>query len=169
MFDFKLAQYADTVVLVKVAAGGRSLRVDFRPPSAGGATGPLYTQMVAEMNAVMAGLTASGVAGLAGVPAVLEGLVWWQGWSDLDQPDGYADLLQFLISDVRSALGEASLPVVVAATGNGYDAGNARARLESEQRLGAQDGCPHSSGDSTPFEMRFPPLTKRSTQLVQRQ
>ena len=38
-----------------------------------------------------------------------------------------------------------------------------------EQRLEAQDGCPHSSGDSTPFEMRFPPLTKRSTQLVQRQ
>lgn len=129
------------MVLVKVAVGGTSLRYNFRPPSSepvdGRETGELYREMIDVTRAVMAGVgDSSALPALRGLPAVLEGFFWWQGWNDLDQPQGYGALLQHLIADLRSDLGISELPVVVAATGNGYD--GARQQLVEEQRTATE-------------------------------
>lgn len=131
----------DPVVLVKVAEGGRSLRYDFRPPSAGSVdgtkTGRLYRAIIDEVTAVMAGVGDSReLPALRGLPASLEGFFWLQGWNDLSEPVGYGDLLQQLIADLRSDLNVPKLPAVIAATGNGYS--GARERLVEEQRNAAE-------------------------------
>lgn len=131
----------DPVLLVKVAVGGRSLRYNFRPPSAGPVdgrqTGELYQAMVDETLRVMAGIgDGSALPGLEGLPASLEGFFWFQGWNDLGEPDGYGKLLEQLLADVRADLGVTELPVVVGATGNGYE--GARQKLTAEQRAAAE-------------------------------
>jgi len=127
----------DTVVLVKYAAGGKSLRNDFRPPSAGD-TGSYFSGMVSEILAVMAGLPTA--VAFAGQPILLEGFFWFQGWNDLGEPNGYGQLLQSLVADLRTELGAPLLPVVVSSTGNGYD--GARETLVSEQEAGAVASSP---------------------------
>jgi alpha-galactosidase len=106
------AYAADTVVLLKYAMGGRSLRRDFRPPSAGGTVGADYENMRSTVLTVLSGVSSSALPAFAGRPAVLEGLFWWQGWNDLDQPDGYNQLLAQLVTDLRHDLGKPALPVV---------------------------------------------------------
>lgn len=134
----------DPVVLVKVAVGGRSLRHDFRPPSATATTHPdgresgyLYRAMVDEVRAVLAGVgDSAALPSLRGLPPGLEGFFWLQGWNDLSEPAGYGALLQQLIGDLRSDLGVPELPAVIGATGNGYD--GAREQLVEEQRTAAE-------------------------------
>ena len=47
MFAHQLdAYYEDPVLIIKTAWGGKSLAVDFRPPSAGGTTGEYYNAMI---------------------------------------------------------------------------------------------------------------------------
>jgi len=46
--------YDDQVLLLKIAWGGTSLAVDFRPPSSGGTVGPYYTEMMSIINAFKA-------------------------------------------------------------------------------------------------------------------
>ena len=43
------------VLLIKIAWGGKSLAVDFRPPSAGGEVGPYYTELVERVRDVRQG------------------------------------------------------------------------------------------------------------------
>ena len=38
--------YANPVLIIKTAWGGKSLAEDFRPPSSGGTTGPYYKEMI---------------------------------------------------------------------------------------------------------------------------
>lgn len=45
--------YADQVLIIKQAWGGKSLAVDFRPPSSGGTTGAYYTTMLTNVNDVL--------------------------------------------------------------------------------------------------------------------
>ena len=44
--------FSEPVLIIKTAWGGKSLHVDFRPPSAGGATGPWYQKMLKEFEGV---------------------------------------------------------------------------------------------------------------------
>ena len=44
---------ADEVLIIKTAWGGKSLAVDFRPPSSGGDTGPFYMLMVSKVRLVL--------------------------------------------------------------------------------------------------------------------
>lgn len=112
--------YADPVLLIKISWGGRSLSQDFRPPSASGETGPDYTNMIALYREALAAVPFA-LPTLSGLPTVLEGFVWFQGWNDLANPSEYAQLLELLIADVRADLNFPDGVVAVGATGNGWE------------------------------------------------
>jgi hypothetical protein len=127
--------YDEPVLLVKTAWGGKSLQVDFRPPSAGGEVGPYYTRMLREIEEGIAHAQATWPAFREREPRVC-GFVWFQGWNDMFTEGGeeaYARNLVALASDVRAALGAPDLPFVVGETGN---AGSASFR--EQQRVGTE-------------------------------
>lgn len=128
-------QLAEPVLLVKTAWGGKSLAVDFRPPSAGG-PGPFYTRMLAEYREALAQLSTDHPR-LAKHTPKLAGFVWFQGWNDACDDAAtaaYATNLTHLIGDLRREFGEPTLPIVVGETGN-WD-GEAFRRA---QQLGTRD------------------------------
>ena len=124
------------VVLIKCAWGGKSLAVDFRPPSAGR---PPYT-LGAQADAAIAqdpaiigryyretlALTKAALADLKHlVPGsdgryVLSGFGWHQGWNDRinDRFNAeYESNMAHFIRDMRKDLGAPALPFVIAETG----------------------------------------------------
>ena len=108
--------FDEPVLLVKTAWGGKSLHVDFRPPSAGGATGPYYTLMISQVREAVRQM-ATRFPALAGRRAELAGFVWWHGWNDgcdaREAAPAYAENLAHLIRDVRRDLAAPALPVVI--------------------------------------------------------
>jgi hypothetical protein len=94
--------------------GGKSLFVDFRPPSSGGQVGPYYTKTVEEIRAAL--------ADLGDQKYVLAGFYWQQGWNDMCEPlaiPEYADNLVNLVKDIRKEFNVPKMPVVVGELGNG--------------------------------------------------
>lgn len=111
--------FDEPVLLVKVAWGGKSLAVDFRPPSAGGEVGASYTQLVDHVHDVLAHLDALDPT-LAGRTPELVGFGWHQGWNDRIDPafnDAYEENLAAFLRDIRRDLGAPALPFVIAETG----------------------------------------------------
>ncbi len=108
--------FENPVLLVKTAWGGKSLYADFRPPSAGGAVGPYYLRMVAEVRAALTNL-ANDFPKWAGNGFELAGLVWYHGWNDGVQPTTavpeYEQNLAHLIQDLRKEFDAPQLPVVI--------------------------------------------------------
>jgi hypothetical protein len=104
------------VLIVKTAWGGKSLNVDFRPPSSGGQVGPYYTRMLREIQEALADLKKDFPA-YDGRGYELAGFVWWHGWNDFCDPKGavpaYEQNLVNLINDVRNDLKAPKLPVVI--------------------------------------------------------
>ncbi len=104
------------VLLIKTAWGGKSLYVDYRPPSSGGTTGPYYTMMIDQVKEGLASIGMDFPKSKA-KGYELAGLVWYQGWNDGCDPKNavpeYEANLVNLIKDVRKDLGAANLPVVV--------------------------------------------------------
>ena len=75
-FGNVMGDYLDEpVLLIKTAWGGKSLYVDFRPPSSGGQVGPYYTKMIEEVRAAL--------ADLGDQKYEIAGFVWQQGWNDM--------------------------------------------------------------------------------------
>jgi len=120
----------EPVLLVKVAWGGKSLAVDFRPPSAGGEVGPFYTQLVEHVRDVLAHAGELHPA-LAERELELAGFAWHQGWNDrIDQAfnEAYEENLTAFIHDIRRELGVPDLPFAIAETGmSGPDESHPRA------------------------------------------
>src|SRR4051794_177545 len=142
--------FAEPVLLVKAAWGGRSLYRDFRPPSAGlppadvldrqlaearkkkaDATledvkrpfGASYRAMLDEVTGTLANLKTL-FPDLAGREPELAGLIWFQGWNDMIDATAtkeYAANLAHFIRDVRKDLKAPTLPVVVGQMGVGGD------------------------------------------------
>jgi hypothetical protein len=138
--------YADQVLLIKTAWGGRSLYRDFRPPSAGlpadkvldklladvqkqkpAATlddvkktfGASYRAMFEEVNITLRDLKKL-FPDYTGQGYELAGFVWFQGWNDMistDATDEYASNLGHLIRDIRKDFRSLKLPVVVGQMG----------------------------------------------------
>jgi Carbohydrate esterase, sialic acid-specific acetylesterase len=108
--------FAEQVLLIKTAWGGKSLYKDFRPPSAGGEVGPYYTKMVAEVREAVKDLKKDFPA-YADQGYELAGFVWYQGWNDGVDPKKaipeYEQNLAHLINDVRKEFKAPGLPVVV--------------------------------------------------------
>lgn len=143
--------FAEPVLLIKTAWGGRSLYRDFRSPSAGLPADEVLQKTLAEMQKkkpeatlddVKAPFGASYRAMLAEVDATLKdlkthfpddadrgyelaGFVWFQGWNDLINADytaAYTSNLKHLINDVRKDLKSPQLPFVIGQAG--FDGAN---------------------------------------------
>jgi len=103
------------VLLIKTAWGGKSLGIDFRPPSSGGTVGPYYTMMIAQIREALANLK-TDFPGYDGKGYELAGFVWWHGWNDFCDaklvPEYESNLVN-LIHDVRKDLKSPKLPVVI--------------------------------------------------------
>jgi len=106
--------FQEPVLLIKTAWGGKSLYVDFRPPSSGGQVGPYYLKMIAEVRAAL--------AALKGQKYEFTGFVWQQGWNDMCTPAAipeYAQNLVNLVADLRKEFKAPHMAVVVGELGNG--------------------------------------------------
>ncbi|MSU66303.1 MAG: sialate O-acetylesterase [Opitutus sp.] len=127
---------AEPVLLIKCAWGGKSLAVDFRPPSAGqppyslgekndaalasdpAIVGKSYRETLALTKAALANLK-DLVPGSDG-SFVLAGFGWHQGWNDRVNDKftaEYESNMAHFIRDMRNALGAPALPFVIAETG----------------------------------------------------
>ena len=116
----------DQVLLIKTAWGGKSLDVDFRPPSAGGQVGPYYTKMIAEINDALKNLK-TNFPKYDGRGYVIAGFVWWHGWNDFcdaKMVPVYEKNLVNLIHDVRKDLKSPKLPIVIADLTGGWMKGD---------------------------------------------
>ncbi len=126
----------EPVLLIKCAWGGKSLAVDFRPPSAGKlpySLGEKNDAAIAENPEIVGhyyretlSLTKAALANIKElVPGsdgnyVLSGFGWHQGWNDrINQQfnDEYESNMAHFIRDMRKDLGTPSLPFVIAETG----------------------------------------------------
>jgi hypothetical protein len=137
----------EPVLLIKCAWGGKSLAVDFRPPSAGKPPYSLGEKVDAaiEQDPAIVGkyyretlaLTKVALASIKDlVPGsdghhVLSGFAWHQGWNDRinDKFNAeYESNMARFIRDMRKDLGVPSLPFVIAETGmNGPEEPHPRA------------------------------------------
>ena len=138
----------EPVLLIKCAWGGKSLAVDFRPPSAGVVPYSLGEKMDAEVaqNPAIVGkyyretlsLTKAALANLKDlVPGsegrgyVLAGFGWHQGWNDRinDKHNAeYESNMTHFIRDMRKDLGIEKLPFIIAETGmSGFEEKHPRA------------------------------------------
>ena len=69
--------FEEPVLLIKTAWGGKSLFKDFRPPSAGGETGPYYKQMIQEVREALNNVSTE-FPSLADRKLNISGFVWMQ-------------------------------------------------------------------------------------------
>ncbi len=154
-------RYAEQVLLIKTAWGGRSLYRDFRPPRAGlpsadvldkllanlrkkkpDATlddvkkpfGESYRMMVEEVMATLAHLK-TDFPNYADQGYELAGFVWFQGWNDMISPDytqEYTANLAHLIRDVRKDFKSPNLPIVIGQMGVDGESPSANVRKFKE-------------------------------------
>jgi hypothetical protein len=125
------------ILLIKVAWGGQSLAMDFRPPSSGAPTfalnekikqriesgeyqvGGRFRDIIQEVRATLADLPNLFPA-YDGRGYELAGLVWFQGFNDVINDDfrkEYGQNMVHFIRDVRRELGVPRLPVVIGELG----------------------------------------------------
>ena len=115
------AAFEEPVLLIKTAWGGKSLFKDFRPPSAGGETGPYYKQMIEEVREALNNVSTE-FPSLADRKLNISGFVWMQGWNDMFDEKArteYEQNLVHLIHDIRAEFKQSMLPVVIGELGNG--------------------------------------------------
>jgi hypothetical protein len=118
----------EPVLLIKCAWGGKSLAVDFRPPSAGkppyslgekaDAVGKYYRETLLLTKAALANIK-DLVPGSDG-SYVLSGFGWHQGWNDRVNEKFNAEYegnMAHFIRDMRKDLAAPALPFVIAETG----------------------------------------------------
>ncbi|MCH7229062.1 DUF6288 domain-containing protein, partial [Haloferula sp. A504] len=161
--------HGEQVLIIKTAWGGKSLAVDFRPPSSGwsvdpplaeGDQGYFYQQMLSDVNNVLTNLSTyfPGYDATAGYE--LAGFGWHQGWNDrVNQTynDEYEVNMVNFINDVRSDLGVPALPFVIATTGmSGWTETHPRALSLMAAQLAMEDFAkyPAFSGNVAVVETR---------------
>jgi len=131
----------DSILFIKIAWGGKSLAVDFRPPSSNGTTGLYYESVMATIYQTLADLPQifphyQALYGDSGYQ--LSGWGWHQGWNDgCDETmtHEYEDNLANLIRDIRIDLKTPHLPVSIGVSGmNGW-----KQEEEEQQQLHDDD------------------------------
>jgi len=111
----------EPVLLIKIAWGGRSLAVDFRPPSSKGTVGPTYTELIQLSREAIAQIGTRFPA-WKGRSVELVGFGWHQGWNDRVDEKFVAEYernMANFIRDIRKDLKAPNLPFVIAETGMG--------------------------------------------------
>jgi len=110
------------VLIIKIAWGGKSLRTDFRPPSAakarGGEVGPYYRAIIDYTHDVLSNLS-SEFPEWKGKGYRIAGIGWHQGWNDrVDKAASteYQANLEDLIKDLRNEFGNPQLPFSITTT-----------------------------------------------------
>ncbi len=110
---------SDQVFIIKTAWGGKSLAVDFRPPSSSGATGFYYNEILRVVNEGIRDI-GKNFPEYAGQGVEIVGFGWHQGWNDRvveSFNDEYEANMVNFIKDIRRDLGTPDLPFVLATTG----------------------------------------------------
>jgi len=127
--------FDNQVLIIKTAWGGKSLAVDFRPPSAGEPSfelkavkdgtkpeiGKYYRLMISDVRYVLGNIE-KFFPRYDGQGYEIVGFGWHQGWNDGTNPAYAAEYqknLVALIQDIRKDLGVKDLPVVIASSGFG--------------------------------------------------
>lgn len=108
--DISKAYPDSEILLIKCGWSGTSLQGDWRPPSAGGATGPLYTNLIETVNKALAALDKS-------IDYEFAGMCWMQGESDacnIYPARDYEENLTAFINDVRKEFNAPTMPFVIA-------------------------------------------------------
>jgi alpha-galactosidase len=115
--------YTNPVLIIKTAWGGKSLNIDFRPPSAvakrGGVVGPYYTGIIDDVRDVLSNL-GTEFPEFAGMGYQIIGFAWHQGYNDridATASAAYEANLVDLIYDLRAEFGRPNLPITIATTG----------------------------------------------------
>ena len=159
----------DKVLLIKTSWGGKSLAVDFRPPSSGGTVGPYYSEIIAKVRMVLADVKKYYPA-YDGNGVELAGFGWHQGYNDRITTAYVAQYevnLANLIRDVRKDLGVPTMPFVIANTGMANADGDAQAlRLIAAQgNVSDPKKYPEFAGSVTTVDTRpfYYPLTSPTT------
>ncbi len=130
-FGYVMGDYFDNqVLIVKAAWGGKSLAVDFRPPSSGGKVGLYYNETLRLVHDAVTNLK-KYFPDYDGQGYEITGFGWHQGWNDRIN-DAYNSEYEFnmanFIRDMREDLGVPNLPFVIATTGmTGWTETNERA------------------------------------------
>lgn len=151
--------FDNQVLLIKTAWGGKSLAVDFRPPSSGGTVGPYYTEMLDIVADVLANLS-THFPTYEGQGYEIVGFGWHQGWNDrVNQTfnDEYEFNMANFIRDVRNDLDIPNLPFVIATTGmSGWEEDHPRALSLMEAQLAMADAntYPEFEGNVAVVETR---------------
>lgn len=118
--------FDEPVLIIKTAWGGKDLAVDFRSPTSGETklakdreVGAFYRQMMTLVRDHLKNFE-SDFPELKGCKAEIVGFGWHQGWNDgcsKEMTAEYEQNMANFINDVRTELGVADLPFVIANTG----------------------------------------------------
>ena len=98
------------IAIIKIAWGGTNLANQWRPPSAGGTTGDLYTNWVKFYHEALSKLDPA-------FEPEISGMIWMQGESDTGNPkmaNEYEANLTAFIKDVRAETKCPNMPFVLA-------------------------------------------------------
>ena len=134
------------ILIIKTAWGGRSLAVDFRPPSSGQGTydsiveyGGKYREMMTDIRDTLQNLGYYVPGYNESLGYELAGFVWFQGWNDMlsrKKVMEYGKNLVNLIRDIRLDLEAPDLPFVVGELGmHGLQTDNYRVLFTRFQEL----------------------------------
>ncbi len=149
----------EQVLLIKTAWGGKSLAVDFRPPSSGGTVGYYYNEMLYTINNVLENI-GTEFPDYEGQGYQIVGFGWHQGWNDRVNGDYVAEYEQNMenfIKDVRTDLDVADLPFVIATTGMtgpGETNTNALALMEAQMAMADAEAHPEFAGNVAAIDTR---------------
>lgn len=149
----------DKVLLLKTAWGGKSLAVDFRPPSSGKQVGPYYEAIFAIVRKTLANLKSYfPSAADKNYTIQLSGFAWHQGWNDgcdAQMTAEYEFNLANLIRDLRNDFGVPSLPVSIGVSGMaGYTPGLRTDIVNAQFAVANRTKYPQFEGNVAAVETR---------------
>ncbi len=141
------------LLLLKVAWGGRSLAVNYRPPSSGGETGLFYEAMLANVYKTLANLPKLVPGYTVDRGYEIAGFAWHQGWNDgcdTNMTAEYESNLANLIRDIRIDLDVPDLPISIGVSGmNGWKPDDPRRTQIAEAQLAVADPTKYPEFEGT--------------------
>jgi hypothetical protein len=150
------AGLGDKVLIIKTAWGGKSLKVDFRPPSSGGTVGPFYLDMVNKVHTVLNNLS-TYYPDYDGGGYELSGFGWHQGWNDRVDASAVAEYesnLTHLINDIRDEFNVPDMPFVIANTGMASAPSGPGSLIEAQANVSNPSLHPEFAGTVTTVDTR---------------